>query len=92
MRRRISHDGGKTFGAPHPFIDTPGTFIRQRIITLASGELLLPVFQCRKKPDEAWTGNLDTSAVLRSADKGEDVERDLSSFLTRACAHEYCGE
>ena len=82
VRRRISHDGGKTFGAPHTFIDTPGTFIRQRIIALASGELLLPVFQCRKKPGEAWTGNLDTSAVLRSADEGKTwSETPVSSSL-----------
>jgi predicted neuraminidase len=71
VRRRISHDGGRSFGAPHTLIDTPGTFIRQRIVTLPSGEMLLPVFQCRKLPGESWTGNRDTSAVLRSADGGK---------------------
>jgi predicted neuraminidase len=82
VRRRISHDGGKTFGEPNTFIDTPGTFIRQRLITLASGELLLPVFQCRKQSGEAWTGNLDTSAVLRSADEGKTwSETPVSSSL-----------
>jgi predicted neuraminidase len=70
VRRRISRDGGKTFGAPHTFIDTPGTFIRQRIIRLSSGELLLPVFRCRKLPGDVWTGHLDTSAVLHSEDDG----------------------
>jgi predicted neuraminidase len=70
VRRRISHDGGKTFGEPHTLIDVPGTFIRQRIVTLASGEMLLPVFQCRKLAGESWTGNKDTSAVFRSADGG----------------------
>jgi predicted neuraminidase len=71
VRRRISHDGGRNFGAPHTLIGVPGTFIRQRIVTLASGEMLLPVFRCRKPPGESWTGNRDTSAVYRSVDGGK---------------------
>ena len=71
VRRRISHDGGKSFGAPHTLIDVPGTYIRPRIVTLPSGEMLLPVFQCRKIPGESWTGNRDTSAVFRSPDGGK---------------------
>jgi len=70
VRRRVSEDGGKSFGPPHTLIDAPGTFIRQGLIVLASGDLLLPVFQCRKQPGEAWTGNRDTSAVFRSSDGG----------------------
>jgi predicted neuraminidase len=70
VRRRISRDGGRNFGEPHTLIDAAGTFIRQRIVTLASGDLLLPVFQCRTPPGEAWTGNRDTSAVYRSPDGG----------------------
>jgi predicted neuraminidase len=70
VRRRISVDGGRNFGEPHTLIGDSGTFIRQRIITLPSGELLLPVFQCRTVPGEAWTGNRDTSAVYRSDDGG----------------------
>jgi predicted neuraminidase len=71
VKRRISADGGRTFGAPHTLIDVPGTFIRQRIVTLQTGEMLLPVFQCRKLEGESWTGNHDRSAVLRSTDGGE---------------------
>lgn len=70
IRRRISSDRGKTFGAPHTLIDVPGTFIRQRIVTLPSGELLLPVFKCRKVGNESWTGNHDTSVVFHSGDGG----------------------
>jgi predicted neuraminidase len=70
IRRRISGDGGKTFGPPHTMIDAPGTFIRQRVMTLPSGDLLLPVFKCRKVANEPWTGNHDTSAVFRSMDGG----------------------
>jgi len=40
------------------------------MVTLASGEMLLPVFQCRKKAGESWTGNRDTSAVFHSQDGG----------------------
>lgn len=70
IRRRLSSDCGKTFGPPHTMIDAPGTFIRQRIFTLSSGELLLPVFKCRKVGNEPWTGNHDTSTVFRSGDGG----------------------
>lgn len=70
VRRRVSPDGGKTFGPPHTMIDAPGTFIRQRIVTLPSGDLLLPVFKCRKVANEPWTGNHDISAVFRSKDGG----------------------
>jgi predicted neuraminidase len=70
VRRRISVDGGRSFEAPHTLIDMPGTFIRQRFVTLPSGEMLLPVFKCRKLAGESWTGNRDSSAVLRSADDG----------------------
>ena len=71
VRRRISTDGGETFGDPHTMIDAPGTFIRQRIITRPDGDLLLPVFLCRTVPGEAWTGNRDVSGVYRSSDRGE---------------------
>ncbi|MCA9837746.1 MAG: exo-alpha-sialidase [Trueperaceae bacterium] len=71
VRRRISTDGGISFGDPHTLIDKPGTFIRQAIVTLSSGELLLPVFNCHINPGERWTGSRDTSAVYRSADGGE---------------------
>jgi predicted neuraminidase len=71
VRRRISRDGGKSFGSPETMIDQPGTFIRQPVVTLANGDLLLPVFKCRTAPGERWAGNDDTSGVYRSSDGGK---------------------
>lgn len=71
VRRRISADGGKTFGRAETLIDEPGTFIRQPIATLANGDLLLPVFKCRVAPGEKWSGNNDSAGVYRSRDGGK---------------------
>ncbi len=71
VRRRISTDGGKSFGAPHTMIDAPGTFIRQPIVTLSSRDLLLPVFNCKIIPGEKWSGNHDISGIYRSTDGGK---------------------
>jgi predicted neuraminidase len=71
VRRRISADGGKTFGPAETMIADAGTFIRQPIVTLASGDLLLPVFKCRITPGEKWSGNTDNAGVYRSSDGGK---------------------
>ncbi|MBK1659321.1 sialidase family protein [Paracraurococcus ruber] len=73
IRRRISADGGATWGPIEDIIpETPGygTFIRSRIVVNASGEWLLPIWRCTKPAAGAWTGDLDTSSVLLSADAG----------------------
>jgi predicted neuraminidase len=71
VRSRVSHDGGKTFGPADTMIADAGTFIRQPIITLANGDLLLPVFKCRVAPGERWSGHDDNSGVYRSSDGGK---------------------
>jgi predicted neuraminidase len=71
VRRRISDDGGKTFGPAETMIADAGTFIRQPIIVLQSGELLLPVFKCRVKSGEKWSGNTDNAGVYHSSDGGK---------------------
>lgn len=71
VRRRISADGGKTFGPAETMIADAGTFIRQPIVTLVNGELLLPVFKCRVAPGEKWSGNTDNAGVYRSGDGGK---------------------
>jgi predicted neuraminidase len=72
VRRRISADGGKTFSPAETMISDAGTFIRQPIIPLQNGDLLLPVFKCRVTPGEKWSGNKDNAGVYRSSDGGKN--------------------
>ncbi len=71
VRRRISGDGGRSFGPAETMIADAGTFIRQPITATANGDLLLPVFKCRVKPGETWTGNNDIAGVYKSSNNGE---------------------
>jgi predicted neuraminidase len=73
VRRRISRDGGASWGPIETLIpEKPGfgTFIRSPIVVNARGEWLLPIWRCTKPPAGAWTGDLDTSSVLVSSDQG----------------------
>ncbi|MCS7478542.1 exo-alpha-sialidase [Umezawaea endophytica] len=73
VRRRISSDGGRTWGPTATLIpasDTGGVFVRQPIVVLDSGRWLLPVFHCVSVPGRKWVGDQDTSAVLISDDTG----------------------
>jgi predicted neuraminidase len=71
VKRRISADGGRTFGPVDTLCDIPGTFVRQPIIVNAKGTWLLPAFRCIGVPGARWTGDVDTAAVLVSGDAGE---------------------
>lgn len=71
--RRISTDGGLSWGPVHTLIPESaagGVFIRQPIVTLPTGRLLLPVFHCVKVPGHKWVGDHDFSAVMISDDAG----------------------
>lgn len=70
VKRRISADGGKSFGPVTTLCEIPGTFVRQPIIVNGSSEWLLPVFRCIGRPGTRWTGDVDTAAVLISTDAG----------------------
>jgi len=70
VMRRISEDGGLTWGPIGVFIDTPGTFVRQAVVVLDIGDWLLPVFRCVPVPGKKWVGDEDYSAVLISSDRG----------------------
>lgn len=70
VRYRQSHDMGESWGEIKTLLDKPGTFIRQPIVVLPSGEWLLPVFYCQTQPGEKWVGNNDISAVKVSRDNG----------------------
>jgi predicted neuraminidase len=69
--RRISEDGGRTWGLSHTLIpetDAGGVFVRQPITALPSGRLLLPVFHCVRVPGRKWVGDRDYSGVMISDD------------------------
>jgi predicted neuraminidase len=73
VRRRVSRDGGTTWEAPTvllPASEAGGVFVRQPPVVLASGRILLPVFNCVTVPGEKWVGNEDTSSVWWSDDAG----------------------
>jgi predicted neuraminidase len=76
VRRRVSHDNGRSWGPTETLKDIPaGTFVRQPIQVQADGSWLLPIFNCRSLPGQAWDGSLDDSAVLRSTDQGASWQR-----------------
>lgn len=71
VRRRISTDSGRTWGAVEtlfPANETGGVFVRQLPVVLPSGRLIIPIFRCITTPGEKWVGNSDDSAVMISDD------------------------
>lgn len=68
IRRRISHDGGRTFGQTQTIFAEPGSFCRQRIQKLHSGRWLFATWQCFN--DDTHNGS-DITLVHRSDDAGE---------------------
>ena len=70
VMRRISPDGGVSWGPIEPFLENPGTFVRQPIVVSGNGDWLLPVFYCVPVPGKKWVGDKDYSAVLISSDQG----------------------
>lgn len=76
VRRRKSLDNGQNWGPTEDLADVPtGTFVRQPVHVAADGTWLLPIFNCRTVPGQAWDGSLDDSAVLRSTDQGKSWQR-----------------
>ncbi|WP_066334068.1 sialidase family protein [Azohydromonas lata] len=87
VRRRVSHDEGRTWGPTETLKDVPaGTFVRQPIQVQADGSWLLPIFNCRAVPGQAWDGSLDDSAVLRSTDQGASWQR-IEVPASLGCVH-----
>lgn len=73
VRRRISTDSGRTWGAVEVLFaanETGGVFVRQLPVALPSGRLIIPIFRCITTPGEKWVGNSDDSAVMISDDAG----------------------
>ncbi|AGH86517.1 sialidase family protein [Ralstonia pseudosolanacearum] len=75
VRRRISTDGGQSWGPIETLFDQAGTFVRQPIVVLPDGAWACPVFLCRTQPGERWVGNDDISAVMISEDQGRTWSR-----------------
>ncbi|HET7397844.1 MAG TPA: exo-alpha-sialidase [Intrasporangium sp.] len=74
VRRRVSRDGGRSWEPPtvlFPAGGGRGVFVRQPPVVLASGRILVPVFNCVSVPGERWVGNEDTSSVWWSDDGGQ---------------------
>lgn len=87
--RRISTDGGATWGPIHtllPETGQGGVFVRQPIVTLPSGRLLLPIFHCVTVPNRKWVGDNDFSAVMSSDDAG-DTWREVVVPDSTGCVH-----
>ncbi|MFJ4145636.1 exo-alpha-sialidase [Pseudomonas sp. NPDC089734] len=75
IRRRLSRDQGKTWGAIETLFDEAGTFVRQPPAVLDNGDWVLPVWYCITGPGEKWIGNHDVSAVMISSDQGATWSR-----------------
>jgi predicted neuraminidase len=89
VQRRISSDGGRTWGEAHtlvPATDAAGVFIRQPLVALPGGRLLLPIFYCVRIPGEKWVGNRDYSAVMIS-DDGGDTWSEVEVPESTGCVH-----
>jgi predicted neuraminidase len=89
VQRRISNDGGTTWGTPHtllPATAEAGVFIRQPVVALPTGRLLLPIFYCVRTPGEKWVGNRDRSAVMVSDDDGR-TWREVEVPDSTGCVH-----
>lgn len=72
VKQVISSDGGITWSEDSEVVfSEPGTFIRQPVIVLANGNLVVPTFKCRVDAGQKWLGNDDISAIRVSADQGK---------------------
>lgn len=72
--RRVSTDGGHSWGPAHvllPETAEGGVFVRQPLVALPNGRLLLPIFHCVRVPGQRWVGDRDYSGVMLSDDEGQ---------------------
>lgn len=75
IRCRVSADLGQSWSAPRRLFEEEGLFVRQPIVVTDEGSWLLPVFRCRVKDGEVWTGENDDSAVMVTRDGGASWSR-----------------
>ncbi len=70
VKKRVSVDGGLTWGHVQTLFDDKGTFIRQPIVVTQNDTWIIPIFKCRAQNGERWIGNDDISCVRASPDQG----------------------
>lgn len=75
VRRRLSEDGGKTWGPIADLFEEAGTFVRHPPEVLSNGDWVFPVWYCITLPGEKWVGTHDVSAVMISSDHGRTWSR-----------------
>jgi predicted neuraminidase len=68
IRRRLSTDGGYTWGPVKTFMDKPGSFCRNPIAVLSNGDWLFPTYYSTE--DRATADKNDHSTVQISEDAG----------------------
>ncbi|KAI7713521.1 hypothetical protein KC322_g3468, partial [Hortaea werneckii] len=71
VKRQVSSDGGRSWSQAELLFSEPGTFIRQPVIPLEDGTLVIPTFKCRTEPGMRWIGNDDISSIRISQDQGQ---------------------
>ncbi len=86
IRYRISEDNGQTWQPVGVLFDKAGTFVRQPVVVLDTGDWLVPVFYCRTRPGEKWVGDDDISAVRISSDQGHSW-REVEVPGSVGCVH-----
>jgi predicted neuraminidase len=87
--RRVSEDGGRTWGTAHTLLPETaegGVFVRQPLVALPSGRLLLPIFHCVRLPGRRWVGDRDYSGVMVSDDAGL-TWREVTVPGSTGCVH-----
>lgn len=67
VRRRISTDGGHTWGPVETFMSKPGSFCRQPLVVLSNGDWLFPTYT---SVEDRAAADGDHSAVQISEDAG----------------------
>jgi predicted neuraminidase len=71
VRYRVSKDNGAAWGPVGTLFEHAGIFVRQPVVVLRNGDWLIPIFHCRTRPGERWSGDNDDSAVMISSDHGK---------------------
>jgi predicted neuraminidase len=67
IRRRISHNGGRTWGPVETLFDTPSTFCRNPPVVLSNGDWLLPIYHSIRSGTHHGR---DYTVMKRSEDQG----------------------